>query len=102
MIYEVRGQQVILDTDLAQIYGYSTKGFNRQIKNNIEKFDDDFMFQLSNEEAEILRCKNSTSSSRAASLQISLAKVEEKGSQFHYSIITYHKINKNNYLCLRN
>lgn len=52
----------MLDMDLAQIYGYSTKDFNRQVKNNIEKFEQDFMFQLSDEECEILRCKNSTSS----------------------------------------
>mgnify|MGYP000240857649 CR=1 FL=1 len=48
--------------DLAKIYGYSTKDFNRQVKNNVEKFEQDFMFQLTNEECEILRCKNSTSS----------------------------------------
>ena len=48
--------------DLAKIYGYSTKDFNRQVKDNIEKFEQDFMFQLSDEECEILRCKNSTSS----------------------------------------
>ena len=52
----------MLDADLAAIYGYNTKDFNRQVKNNIEKFDDDFMFRLTNEECEILRCKISTSS----------------------------------------
>ena len=52
----------MLDMDLAKIYGYSTKDFNRQVKNDIEKFEQDFMFQLSDEECEILRCKNSTSS----------------------------------------
>ena len=62
MIYNLRGMRVILDADLAAIYGYSTKDFNRQVKNNIEKFDDDFMFQLTNDECKILRCKNSTSS----------------------------------------
>ena len=52
----------MLDMDLVKIYGYSTKDFNRQVKNNIEKFEQDFMFQLTDEECEILRCKNSTSS----------------------------------------
>ena len=52
----------MFDADLAKIYGYSTKDFNRQVKNNIEKFEQDFMFQLTDEECEILRCKNSTSS----------------------------------------
>lgn len=56
-IYYVRGVRVMLDMDLAKIYGYSTKDFNRQVKNNIEKFEQDFMFQLTDEECEILRCK---------------------------------------------
>ena len=62
-IYIVRGQKVMLDFELAEIYGYETKNFNRQVKNNITKFDEDFMFQLTKEEyIEILRCKNFTSS----------------------------------------
>lgn len=61
-IYYIWGVLVMLDMDLAKIYGYSTKDFNRQVKNNIEKFEQDFMFQLIDEECEILRCKNSTSS----------------------------------------
>ena len=61
-IYEIRGLQVMLDSDLAEIYGYSTKDFNRQVKNNIEKFDEDFMFQLNADEYKsFLRCKISTS-----------------------------------------
>lgn len=50
----------MLDADLAEIYGYDTKGFNRQVKNNIEKFDEDFMFELTDEELEDLRYKNCT------------------------------------------
>ena len=62
-IYDVRGQKVMLDVDLAEIYGYETKTFNRQVKNNKEKFEgDDFMFQLTKEEWDNLRCKNFTSS----------------------------------------
>lgn len=60
LIYVIRGHKVMLDVDLAKIYGYETKNFNRQVKNNIEKFPSDFMFQLT--EDEILRCKNFTSS----------------------------------------
>ncbi|MBO6195407.1 MAG: ORF6N domain-containing protein [Bacilli bacterium] len=60
-IYVIRGIKVMLDSDLAKIYGYSTKDFNRQVKNNIERFDDDFMFQLTNKEIDYLsRCKNFT------------------------------------------
>ena len=62
-IYLIRGQKVMLDADLAEIYGYETKNFNRQVKNNIEKFEgEDFMFQLTENEFENLRCKNFTSS----------------------------------------
>ena len=62
-IYLIRGQKVMLDADLAEIYGYETKNFNRQVKNNIEKFEgEDFMFQLTTNEFENLRCKNFTSS----------------------------------------
>lgn len=61
-IYIIRGVQVMLDADLAEIYGYSTKNFNRQVNNNIERFDDDMRFQLTDTEVEILRCKNCTSS----------------------------------------
>ena len=46
MIYEIRGQKVMLDSDLARIYGYDTKTFNRQIKNNAERFPEEFRFQL--------------------------------------------------------
>ena len=62
-IYLIRGQKVMLDADLAEIYGYETKSFNRQVKNNIEKFEgEDFMFQLTEDEFANLRCKNFTSS----------------------------------------
>lgn len=61
LIHIIRGQQVMLDSDLAYIYGYSTKSFNQQVKNNIEKFDEDFMFQLSDEESASLRYNISSS-----------------------------------------
>jgi len=62
-IYTIRGKKVMLDFELAEIYGYETKRFNEQVKNNIEKFDEDFRFQLLEKELnEILRSKNSTSS----------------------------------------
>ncbi len=61
-IYFIRGQKVMIDFELAEIYGYTTTRFNEQVKNNIEKFDEDFMFQLSKDEFEILISKKSTSS----------------------------------------
>ena len=60
-IYVIRGTKVMLDSDLAQIYGYTTKTFNQQVKNNITKFDEDFRFKLTKEEHnEILRSKELT------------------------------------------
>ena len=53
-IYTIRGQQVMLDFDLAEIYGYTTKAFNQQVKNNIERFPNDFRFQLTRTEVEEL------------------------------------------------
>lgn len=47
----------MLDFELAEIYGYETKTFNQQVKNNIEKFDEDFIFQLTKDEWEFLRSK---------------------------------------------
>ncbi|WBB31665.1 ORF6N domain-containing protein [Parvimonas micra] len=66
-IYIIRGQKVMLDFELAEIYGYETKRFNEQVKNNIEKFDDDFRFQLTKEEWGNLRSKISTSKSETGS-----------------------------------
>ena len=63
LIYPVRGVKVMLDYELAELYGYETKRFNTQINNNIMKFDDTFRFKLTKEEwYEILRCKKCTSS----------------------------------------
>lgn len=60
-IYLIRGQKVMLDSDLAEIYGYETRKLNEQVKTNIERFGPDFMFQLKKSEWEsILRSKNRT------------------------------------------
>ena len=61
-IYEVRGVKVMLDFELAEIYGYTTKALNQQVKNNIDKFEEDFRFQLTTEELQCLRSKKFTSS----------------------------------------
>lgn len=49
-ILVLRGQKVILDADLAELYGVETKRFNEQVRRNLERFPDDFMFQLSGDE----------------------------------------------------
>lgn len=49
-IYEIRGQRVMLDRDLAEMYGVETRTLNQAVKRNIERFPEDFMFQLTKEE----------------------------------------------------
>ena len=60
-IYLVRGEKVMFDSDLADLYGVETKRLNEQVKRNIERFPDDFMFQLSQEEFKILKSQIATS-----------------------------------------
>lgn len=55
MIYFVRGQKVMLDRDLAELYGVETKRLNEQVKRNLERFPDDFMFRLTQAEFNILQ-----------------------------------------------
>lgn len=59
-IYEIRGQRVMLDRDLAELYGVKTGRLNEQVKRNIERFPEDFMFQLTKGELEILRSQIAT------------------------------------------
>lgn len=60
-IYVVRGQKVMLDSDLAKLYAVETKMLNRAVKRNLERFPEDFMFQLTEDEDESLRFQIGTS-----------------------------------------
>lgn len=62
VIYEIRGQKVMLDRDLANIYGVETRALNQAVKRNADRFPEDFMFKLSKEEwIEIERISNMSS-----------------------------------------
>lgn len=61
LIYLIRGQRVMLDSDLADLYGVETRRLNEQVRRNIDRFPDDFMFQLSKEEYDILKSQIATS-----------------------------------------
>ena len=63
LIHIVRGQKVILDEDLARMYGVMTKRFNEHVRRNIRRFPPDFMFRLTAAENQILKSQNGTSSS---------------------------------------
>ena len=67
-IFTIRGKQVMLDTDLAELYGYEVKNLNRQVKRNGRRFPEDFMFQLTKGELEQLRCQNVTTNLMRRSL----------------------------------
>jgi len=62
LIYLIRGKKVMLDRDLAALYGVETKRLKEQVKRNIERFPEDFMFELTKEETENLRSQIATSS----------------------------------------
>ena len=64
LIYVVRGQQVMLDSDLAMLYQVETKVFNQAVSRNIERFPDNFRFQLTKEEFDSLRSQIATSNGR--------------------------------------
>lgn len=59
-IYEVRGQRVMLDSDLAELYEVEVSQLKRQVRRNIDRFPEDFMFELTREEYDSLRCQNGT------------------------------------------
>jgi phage regulator Rha-like protein len=58
LVYSIRNQRVMLDQDLAQLYGVETRVVNQQVKRNINKFDEDFMFRLTDEEFSTLKSQN--------------------------------------------
>lgn len=80
LIHVIRGQQVILDSDLAELYGVETKYLKRAVKSNISRFPSDFMFELNAEEFDFLRCKictSKTSPSRGGTRYLPFAFTEQ-------------------------
>ena len=60
-IYRIRNQKVMMDGELAELYGVPTKRLNEQVKRNLNRFPDDFMFQLNKEEWDNLKSQFATS-----------------------------------------
>ena len=73
----VRNQQVLLDRDLAKLYGVEVSQMNRQVKRNIERFPSDFMFQLTKEEYVGLKCQNGISNQRGGDRRLPYAFTEQ-------------------------
>lgn len=94
-IFIIRGQKVMLDRDLAQLYGVETKALNRAVKRNIQRFPEKFMFQLTDEEWENLKCHFDTSSLRC---HFGTANDEILRSQFATAKKNISKIRSNPYV----
>ena len=80
LIYEIRSQKVMLDSDLAELYEIETGALNRAVKRNIERFPDFFMFQLSEDELSSLRC------------QIGISKEGKGGRRYLPFVFTEHGV----------
>ena len=76
MIFLIRGQRVMLDSDLAKIYGVTTKRLKEQFRRNIKRFPQDFAFQITNQELTILRSQIATSSSHGGLRHLPIAFTE--------------------------
>ena len=76
-IYVIRGEQVMLDYDLAEMYGMETKRLKEAVKRNINRFPSDFMFQLTKEEFESLRSQFATSNKRGGTRYMPYAFTEQ-------------------------
>ena len=76
-IHEVRGLQIILDRDLAMMYQEDVGQMNRQVKRNIKRFPSDFMFQLTREEYDSLKCQNGISNTRGGDRALPYAFTEQ-------------------------
>ena len=91
LIHVIRGKQVMLDVDLARLYGVETKRLNEQVKRNLERFPEDFMFQLSKEEIDFLRSQIATIENAGShvlrSQIVTLEKVDMRGK--HVKFLPY-------------
>ena len=93
-IYPVRGVQVMLDRDLAVFYKVETAQLNRQVKRNIGRFPEDFMFQLTKEEWEVLKCQigisNIRGGDRRALPEVTRDRYLSPGGYMYQSLVNLH------------
>ena len=88
-IYLIRGEKVMLDSDLAELYGVETKALNRAVKRNQKRFPEEFMFQLAAEELDALRCHFGTSNLRS---QSATSKTGRGGRRYRSYVFTEHGV----------
>ncbi len=87
LILSIRGKQVILDRDLARLYGVETKRLNQQVQRNLERFPEDFMFQLTKEEAELSRSQFATLNDGSDNLKSQFATSSEDSSRSQFATL---------------
>lgn len=85
LIHVIRGKQVMLDRDLARLYGVETRVLNQAVQRNIERFPEDFMFQLSKEEAESSRSQFATLNIKTTDLTSQIVISNKRGGQRYLS-----------------
>jgi hypothetical protein len=92
-IYLIRGQKVMLDSDLAALYGVETKVLNQSVRRNITRFPSDFMFQLTAEESESLRCQTGILELHDyLRSQIVTSKISRGGRRYQPYVFTEHGV----------
>lgn len=90
LIYNIRGKQVMLDSDVAMLYHYPTKRINETVNRNKQRFPENFCFQLTNEEYEVLRCKDSIQENFDNSIRSQFATLNENlGRGKHRKYLPY-------------
>lgn len=88
MIYVIRGQKVMLDSDLAKLYGVETRRLNEQVRRNLDRFPEDFLFQLTSEEYEFLKSQIATSKAGRGGKQKQPLVFTENGVAMLSSVLT--------------
>jgi len=86
-IYLIRGTRVMLDSDLAELYGVTTRRLNEQVRRNPERFPPDFMFQLDNQEVTLLKSQNATASAQHGGRRSQLCVFTEHGAIMAASVL---------------
>ena len=99
-IQEIRGQKVIVDADLARFYGVETRRLNEQVRRNKDKFPPDFLFPLSDQEADILKSQNAISSSHGGRRKTTYA-FTEYGALMAANVLRSKKANQTSILIIR-
>ncbi len=89
-ILVIRGQRVILDADLAELYGTTTKRLNEQVKRNLDRFPADFMFQITVEEARAMRSQFVTASEPLQPMRSQIATASKRNIRYQPNAFTEH------------